>query len=361
MVFIAFMDVKTTLKDFKKKIDKEIEIYLDKAIEESAKEDDLIAEALQYVKKMVLAGGKRLRPAFMYYGYMGAGGKEDEKIIKTAVSIELIHAFLLIHDDIIDRDSKRHGIETVNFRYQKIGKNIFPGSDHRHFGDSMGIIIGDMVGALGNQIIFNSGFDAELVMKALDKLQSIVSMTVIGEAQDVYMEYNKKASEKDILKMYENKTAKYTIEGPLHLGAVLGGADDKMLKNLSSYAIPIGIAFQIQDDILGIFGSEEKLGKSVGSDIREGKQTILIVKAKEKADKKQGKILENVFGKNSLTSGDIQDFREIIKDTGSLEYAKNLASRLIAEGKKELEKAEVSPETKNFLLGVADYMVNREL
>src|SRR4030042_6057598 len=111
------------------------------------------------------------------------------------------------------------------------------------------------------------------------------------------MEYKKKTTEKEVLKMYEYKTAKYTIEGPLHLGAILAGADDKLLKTFSAYAIPVGIAFQIQDDILGLFGDEKKLGKPVGSDIRQGKFTILAAKAVEKASGKQKKIIKNILGK----------------------------------------------------------------
>jgi geranylgeranyl diphosphate synthase type I len=355
------MNIQKTLLDFKSKIDPEIEKYLNSAIAEARERDLFVSEALKYVKKMILAGGKRLRPALMYYGYIGAGGKDRKKILETAASIELIHFFLLIHDDIIDKDNKRHGIDTMHFHYDKMGKLIFRGSDSGHFGNSMAIIIGDMVSALGNQLLFNSKFDAGLVIKALIKLQRIVSNVVIGQSQDVYIEYRKKASEREVLKMYENKTAKYTIEGPLHLGAILAGAKDELLDALSKYAVPVGIAFQIQDDILGIFGSEKKLGKPVGSDIEEGKQTLLVVKAGEKADRSQLKKMNYLLGKPNLNHREIEEFRNIITDTGSLDYAKNLARKLITKGKQALISAKIKKETKDFLLGIADYMISREL
>ena len=355
-----FMDIQKALADFKKKIDPEIEKYLNKAIKEGSERDRFVADSLKYVKKIALAGGKRLRPALMYYGYLAVNGKEKNKIIRTAVSVELIHIFLLIHDDIIDKDNKRHGIDTIHFRYQKLGEKLFPKDDSKHFGNSMGIIVGDMVSALGNQIIFNSEFSPALIVNALSKLQSVVSMTVIGEAQDVYIGYKGKASEKEILEMYKNKTAKYTVESPLHLGAILGGADDKILKSLSRLAIPIGIAFQIQDDILGVFGSEKKLGKSVGSDIKEGKQTILVSKAIENSGYSQKKMLNNLLGKNDLTTGDVKKFREIIIKTKSLDYAQDMAQKFISQGKREIEKARISKKARDFLLGIADYMANRE-
>ncbi|PIR73608.1 MAG: polyprenyl synthetase family protein [Candidatus Moranbacteria bacterium CG10_big_fil_rev_8_21_14_0_10_35_21] len=357
---IETMDVKKELADFKKKIDKEIEDYFDATIKEVAKIDLITTDSLRYVKKIILAGGKRLRPAFMFYGYLAAGGKEKEKILKTAVSIELIHMFLLIHDDIIDRDGKRHGMETVNLHYEKIGKKLFPKNSVDHFGNSMAIIIGDMVGALGNQIIFNSSFDSKIILKALYKLQNIVSLTVVGQTKDIYIEYRQKASEEEILKMYEYKTARYTVEGPLHLGAILGGTDENFLKNLSLFAVPIGIAFQIQDDILGIFGSEKKIGKEVGSDIKGGKETLLVEKAKEKGTPAQKKILEALLGSKNIKSADIEKFRSIILETGALEYAQKLSRDLIAQGKDSLEKMEFNSEAKEFLLGLADYMAERE-
>lgn len=355
------VDIQNVLADFKVKINKEIEIYFDRAIRDSSRRDVFIADALKYVKKATLSGGKRLRAAFMYYGYLAAGGKERQKILKTAVSIELIHMFLLIHDDIMDKDDRRHGIDTVNSRYQKLGKRLFPKKDYSHFGCSMAIIIGDMIGAMGNQVIFNSNFDARLVFEALTKLQEIVSMTVIGQSKDFYMEFSGKASEKEILKMYEYKTAKYSIEGPLHLGAVLGGADGKILEGLTAYAIPIGIAFQIQDDILGIFGSEKKIGKPLGSDIREGKQTILVAKALAMANQEQLKQIKKILGKENITSNEVADFQNIIKETGALDYAQEMAWSLIKKGKREAEKAGRHKEAKDFLVGIADYMVNREV
>ena len=354
------MSIKS-LDIFKKKFDREIEAYLDLVITDVKKRDGIMAEAARYIKKMALSGGKRLRPALMYYGYLAAGGKEKEKMLKTSVSIELIHLFLLIHDDIIDRDQKRHGLDSMNFRFEKIGGRIFPKKDHAHFGNSMAIIIGDMVGALGNEIIFSSKFQPEYVMRALTMLQRIIWNTVIGQSQDIYIEYRGKASEKEVLKMYENKTARYTVEGPLQLGATLAGADDNFIEKLSRYALPIGTAFQIQDDILGIFGSEKKLGKSVGSDIAEGKQTLLVVKAREKADIVQSRIMKNILGKKDLSQKEIEEFRKIIVETEALDYANNLARKMIQEGKDELGKIKMEPEAKEFLANVADFMIEREL
>ncbi|KKP67962.1 MAG: hypothetical protein UR66_C0009G0052 [Candidatus Moranbacteria bacterium GW2011_GWE1_35_17] len=356
------MDIKEELKKFQDKVNPELKVFFDKNIKDSKENNFITTEALKQVKKITLSGGKRLRPALMYWSYLGVGGQNRKEIIKTSISIELIHMFLLIHDDIIDNDSKRHGVETIHSRYNKIGKIIAKEKrDSVHFGNSMGIVVGDIVCALGNQVLFKSKFNAELVIKALDQLQSIIARVAVGEAQDVFIEHKRMASEKEVLDMYKNKTAKYTIEGPLHLGAILGGASDKLLNKISEFAVPVGIAFQIQDDILGIFGNEKKIGKPVGSDIREGKQTILVVRALKNASKKQKEVLNRLLGKKDISEVEIEEFRKIIRETEALDYSNILAQKLIKEGKEALHNIGFNKESEKTLLALADYMTQREI
>lgn len=355
------MNIQSELGDFKVKVDREIEKYLDQVIEETSQRDLFMAEALRYVKMLILAGGKRLRAAFMYYGYLAGGGMDRERMLRTAVSIELVHIFLLIHDDIIDRDEKRHGVVTAHEHFRILSKKLFLRADSAHFGNSMAIIVGDMVGALGNQIIFESGFPPEHVLRALSKLQEIISFTVVGEAQDIMIEYRGKATEEEILSMYEHKTARYTVDGPLQLGCLLAGGTTELSEMLGRYAIPLGIAFQIQDDILGVFGSEEKLGKPVGSDIEEGKVTILVSKALKLASKKEQKELLAILAKGErLSISDIERFREILKTSGALEAAQVMARAFIEKGKQEILTREFPLESKEFLIGIAEYMEKRD-
>jgi geranylgeranyl diphosphate synthase type I len=356
------MDIQAVLKEYKRKFDVELALYFDRVIAQVQEKDAFVAEALEYVKTFALSGGKRLRSTLMYYGYVAAKGQDAEKMIKAALSVELIHIFLLIHDDIIDRDVLRHGVETVHVHYGKLGKKLFSHIEGDHFGNSIAIIMGDMMHALGNQILFESPFDPALILKALSKLQSIVALTVIGQTKDVYIEYAKQATEEEILRMYEYKTARYTVEGPLHLGAILAGGSETLLDGLSRYAIPIGIAFQIQDDILGIFGSEEKLGKPVGSDIVEGKWTILVAYALELLDAHDKKeFLELLQKGNALTKENARRFRELVSQSGALNRAESLAKRYISEGRQAvLELKDIDTNAQEFLLSVADFMAQRE-
>lgn len=366
------MDAIKELQNHKKIVDRKLaEFFAGKLVE--MKDFGLSArDAVKSIRDLTLAGGKRVRASFMYWGYRAArlaeeasqdevGRKDDEKIIEASMSIELINIFLLIHDDIIDRDDLRHGVETIHKKYERLARRYYKKTDPVHFGNSLALVAGDMAAAFGNEIIFNSKFSPENKQRALLKLQEIVVNTVAGEILDVMLEAKGRASEKEILEVHRNKTAKYTVEGPLHLGALLAGAEKKELDILSDYAIPVGIAFQIQDDVLGAFGNEKKLGKPVCSDLREGKQTLLIVKAVEKGSWQDKLELGKLLGNKNATTKEIEKFRSIICNTGSLAYSRELARKYVEKGKAAIEKSGFSEDVKEFLAGIADYIVNREV
>jgi geranylgeranyl diphosphate synthase, type I len=356
------MDAIELLKKFKTRLEPFLEAYFEKKMRQAGEIDSIAEEAVGMIRNYTLSGGKRIRPAVLYYGYLAAGGEDGDKIAEASMSMELLHSFLLIHDDIIDKDASRHGVATIHERYKKIGKKYSIAKDSDHFGNSMAIISGDLAASMACDIIFNADFPSDVVLKALDKLQKIVFVTIPGEMIDVIMSYAGEASEEQILKMHEGKTARYTFEGPLHLGCLLAGADENLLKNFSAYALPLGKAFQIKDDILGVFGNEKKLGKPVGSDIIEGKQTLLLIKALENGDKKQKEAIKKYLNKENLSEKEIDDFRKIVIDTGSLEYSENLARNFVAESLEALAKIDFkNGEAKEFLSGIADYIVNREV
>lgn len=356
------MDAIEMLKKYKKRVEPCLKNYFDRVTRESEKNDFLTKQAVKIIADFTLADGKRIRPALIYYGYLASGGKEGKEILEASISIELIHSFLLIHDDIIDRDEKRHGVPTVHEKYRKIGKRIAPDKDSVHFGNSMAIITGDMAYAMANEVIFNSKFPPEIIIKALDKLQSIVYHTIVGQMQDVVMENKGYASEKEILHMFEGKTSRYTFEGPLHFGSILSGNGEGLLKDFSNYSLPLGKAFQIQDDILGVFGDEKKMGKPVGSDIIEGKQTLLLLKALQKGNNIEKKKIKKYLGKKDLSKNELDEFRQIIRKTGSLEYSQDLAKKFVGEALLALEGVKfINKEAKFFLEGIAKYIIERDV
>jgi len=354
------------LKKYKKRVDKKLDKYLKENIKKANLVDPLGGKAINFIHDFTLSGGKRLRPALMYYGFLGAGKEDCEEIVEASMSIEMAHSFLLIHDDIIDRDTKRHGVDTLHEKYKKFGKFFIKDKKElEHFGNSMAIIAGDRAMFMANEILFNAKFPPKKILASLNRLQHIVSQTIPGEMLDVVMEFKGKATEKEVLKMHESKTARYTFEGPIQLGYALAKKDGiiskEELQKITNYALPLGKAFQIRDDILGVFGDEKKLGKPVGSDIIEGKQTLLLIKAMQNADKNQLKELKNAIGNKSVTKKQIENFREIIKETGSLDYSVKFSRNLVLEAKTAFKKANLkNSEAINFFEGIADYIIHRQ-
>lgn len=356
------MQAKEYLNNYKKELEPLLKEYFKEKKENFKKVDYLAEEAVKIIEKFTLSGGKRIRPAMVYYGFLLGGGEVNEenkrKILEASMAIELIHSFLLIHDDIIDRDAKRHGMETIHEYYKKIAEKFFPKIDKNHFGNSMAIIVGDLAASMANEILFKSKFTPEVILKALQHLQKIVYTTIPGEMLDVVMEAKGSSTEKEILRMHEGKTAFYTFEGPLHLGAILAGNNsEKLLKDISQYSNAVGKAFQIRDDILGVFGDEEKIGKPVGSDIIENKQTLLVIKVLESGNSKQKLKLKELLGKKNLSLEELGIFRKILVETGSLKYSEDLAKKYSEDSFEVLTQIDTqSEEGRDFLYEIAKYV-----
>ncbi|MDF1498723.1 MAG: polyprenyl synthetase family protein [Patescibacteria group bacterium] len=355
------MKIEDHLVKLKEDIDNELREYFECKIEKIKKKNDLceLVGMTENLEKFILSSGKRIRPILFYYGYILANGKNIKEILKTSISIEFIHSYFLIHDDIIDRDDFRHGNFSMHHSYAKKAEEEFKNIDSDHFGISMGIIVGDLSSAFGYEILNSSKFKKTLKTKALSKLDKIICDTIFGQALDLNLEQNKNYCIDEIFEMQTCKTAKYTIEGPLHLGAILAGADNDFLDSLSKFAIPLGIAFQIQDDIIGVFGDKVKIGKPVGSDIMEGKKTLLLAKAVENADDTQKKILDKSLGNKNISIKDIDNVKDIIINTGSLEFSNKKALELVENAKKEIKNISISKENVKFLNNFADFIVNR--
>jgi len=359
------MNAKEYLKEYRDEINPLLKDYFREKRVSFKEVDPLAEEAVKVLERFTMSGGKRVRPAMVYYGYLLGGGDikrgRKENILKASMAIELIHSFLLVHDDIIDRDAKRHGVATIHEHYKLIAKRIFPKTDKDHFGNSMAIIVGDLAASMANEILFESNFPPETIIRALKQLQKIVYTTIPGEMLDVVMEAKGEATEEEILKMHEGKTAFYTFEGPLHLGIILANNKSKdLLDDVSDYSKSIGKAFQIRDDILGVFGDEKKLGKPVGSDVVEGKQTLLVIKALENGNKDQRETLEDLLGKKDLSFSELELFRKVVKETDSLRYSEELARELSREAFDALETLSSSnKEGRDFLEKIAKYISTR--
>lgn len=355
------MDAQKTLKEFKKDLDKELKQYLDLKIDEANNLSPKAAVLMEHISDLTLRGGKRIRAALLFYSYLAHGGRDRKMALLVSMSMEMAETYLLIHDDIMDDDSLRRGGTTIHANYEQMCKTKYRRkADPYRLGNSMGILAGDIACAFSNEIIANSKFKDQNIKNALSELNRVYAIEGYGQALDVFAELDSETSKNDVDLVQRLKTVPYTFEGPTKIGAILAGAKQKDIARLEQYSIDLGTAFQIQDDILGMFSSEEKLGKPVTSDLEEGKKTLLILDALEKAEPAQKEIICKNLGNKKATFSDLEDVRRVIEETGSLNYSIQLAKKLAERAKITIEKSKLKKEGKDFLSGVAEYVINRE-
>ncbi len=305
-----------------------------------------------------LRPAKRLRGSFVNYAYALSGKEIDERVWRAAMAVEIVHTALLMHDDFMDRDDVRRGGPTTHKFYEK------KAGGNGHYGETMAVGVGDAVLCLGFELLEDCGFEAEKVVEVMKKMLRGIAITGYGQAYDVTLEVEKKWTEEDVVSLHKAKTGIYTYENPLLIGAILGGIDLEAREILSHYASDGGVAFQLQDDILGVFGTEEDTGKSADSDLRQGKCTLLVLKALEMGSVKQKKAVEVVWGKMEAGRGELDLAKKAIEASGALEYNRNLAreyAKKAAKTAESLRKLRLNEEAVDYIQGIAEYMVEREV
>ncbi len=276
------------------------------------------------------------------------------------MTMEMAETYLLIHDDIMDNDILRRGGITIHHSYREICENHYPHTNSRLFGTSMGILAGDIACSFSNELIANARFRDRDKNRALIELNKIYTTEGFGQAMDILAGVENHVSADTVIKIQQLKTVPYTFDGPIKIGAILAGAKEINVQKLSRYSVPLGTAFQIQDDILGMFGSEEKLGKPVTSDIKEGKKTLLIIDALKHASPQQKEIINLNLGNRRVTINGLKNVRKVIEETGSLAMSEKLATALVKKAILALQNIPLKKEGKDFLMDIADYMIKRE-
>jgi geranylgeranyl diphosphate synthase type I len=289
------------------------------------------------------AGGKRIRPALVLTACEAVGG-DPGKILSAAASVEMLHTFTLVHDDIMDDDKLRRGKPTV----------------HALWGVNMGIIVGDTLYAKAFESIVDArknGIPEGKVLDALEAFNHANAEIHEGQMMDMFFEDRDEVSEREYFTMIEKKTGAL-IEASLKIGAILGGGEPREVQALASYGRDVGVAFQIKDDLLDLTGDEKKLGKPVGSDIRQGKKSVIIVHAIASAAPEKKKRILATLKAGECSQATVREVIGILKETGSIAYAQETLSKLIAASKKSL-KPIAKGSSKDVLIGLADYIIER--
>jgi geranylgeranyl diphosphate synthase type I len=323
----------------------------------------LAHEVFDAVAAFTLGPGKRLRPVLMMTGYRAAGGEDEEAILAASCCLELTQTMLLIHDDIMDKSDLRRGRPAMHAEFaQRYGSGAVQSrvSDPAHFGLALAIAAGDLAGQLALRALASAGFSSGCAMRALDVYTAMTRDVCYGQVLDMHAgDPYMRLTEQDIMTIHRYKTARYTTEGPLHLGAVLAWASESVLSLLSAYALPLGQAFQLQDDLLGVFGSEDETGKPSDADLKQGKRTLLVLKALEWGTPPGKAALTAALGNAGATPAQVEAARRALEDSGARRYCQQRAAELVTEACLALDEAHLEARADGFLRALADYIVAR--
>jgi geranylgeranyl diphosphate synthase type I len=301
----------------------------------------------------LLAGGKRLRPAFCYWGWRGAGGEDVPAIVDAATSLELLQACALIHDDVMDGSDTRRGQPAVHRRFASLHRGSSWLGDPEGFGVGAAILLGDLCLSWADEKLFSTDLPAETLLRAKPVYDLMRTELMAGQYLDLLEQAMGGGSTDRASRVIRYKSAKYTIERPLHLGAVLAGAPQELLDAYSGYGLPLGEAFQLRDDVLGVFGDPEETGKPAGDDLREGKRTVLIAAALDRASPAQAALVRRHLGDPSLGTEGVDDLRAVIQESGALDHVEALVTQRTEEALAALDAGPVEEPARDVLARLA--------
>ncbi len=358
------MEFNHIIKKYRNIVDKELNIFFGNKINNA--KDKFLRECYRYIKEFSLREGKRIRPIAAIMAYKAVNDFGEEKIYPVSIVPELIHASTLIHDDVMDEDFLRRNRDTMHKIFEKYFKKNFSDTDYngdlfssysKRFSLSMAILQGNIVNLLSNSCILESKLDENKKNKAIGIFNDAYCKTNEGQILDLLISAKGKAAEEDYIMMALCKTGPL-ISASVKFGAMLNDAKDFQIDALGGYANSVAIAFQIYDDIMDL-GNAIGKGRKIGTDVRKGNKTMIVVKALGKCNEEQKELLLSVLGNYNALDSDIKGFIGVIKDTGALDYAKEYANKKIIEAKEYIKKANLNEEGNGFFNEFAEYAASR--
>lgn len=328
----------------------------------------------------LLQGGKRFRAQFCYWAWAAtldrggqrlvAGERERsaEAMVGITAALEMFHAAALVHDDLLDQSDTRRGQPAIHKRFEEQHRlSGWAGSAER-YGQAGAVLVGDLMLGWSSEI-FGSALlgapNSTIEAACRDEFSKMRVEVMAGQFLDVLEEnaahtrpIGEAVSRANRVMLY--KTAKYSLEAPLLIGASFAGAEGGLLRGFSSFGIPLGMAFQLRDDILGVFGDPEVTGKPAGDDLREGKRTVLVALTRETLPTTMAKLFDEMVGDRELEAEQLEFLQQTIKDSGALAKTEKLIEEYAAESLAALDSLELNERGKNQLQALAEKVINRQ-
>ncbi|WP_219416590.1 polyprenyl synthetase family protein [Pseudonocardia nigra] len=335
--------------------------YVGSRAADTAAIDPAFADAAEALTEFVLSGGKRIRPTFAWWGWRGAGGAVDAPeavaVLKAISALELIQACALIHDDLIDASETRRGRPTVHVRFaRRHAAQRWRGSPAR-FGAAAAILLGDLALSWADDMLRSAGLPQPARDRASLPWEAMRTEVLGGQYLDVLHQSTGEMSARSAMQVNRYKTAAYTVERPLHLGAAIAGAGPELTASYRRFGADIGVAFQLRDDLLGVFGDPEVTGKPAGDDLREGKQTLLVAIAVERAEERgrtaAREAVTAALGDPDLDTAGVERVRDLLTELGAVQAVEQRIAALTGSALDALSAAEVAEPAASQLADLA--------
>ncbi|MGQ0632159.1 MAG: polyprenyl synthetase family protein [Sporichthyaceae bacterium] len=310
-------------------------------------------------------GGKLLRPAFCYWGYRAAGGIDDSSdrgIISAAAALELLHVSALIHDDVMDASDRRRGVPAAHVQLARGHRDAGWAGDPDRFGAAAAVLLGDLCLGWADEMLRGAALPPAQILAGLEVYERMRTEVMGGQYLDLVAQADVGAtSVTRSTRVLHFKTAKYSVERPLHLGVALAGGGPELTGALSAFGVPLGEAFQLRDDLLGVFGDPLLTGKPAGDDLREGKRTVLAATALDLAAPAERATLERLLGDPLLDEAGVETLRAILESTGAREGVEKLIDARSGEAGDALALAPIrDPAARDALAGLVDAVIRRD-
>lgn len=336
-------------QDLRARVDAALTGFLSSVRVDVGAADPAALPMIDELSRVVDAGGKRLRPMFCFWGHRAAGGPDTDAVVRAGAALELLHTFAIVHDDIMDGSPLRRG---------RAASHVAMGEGR--FGTSAAILTGDLAFALADRMLIESGFDGPRLSAAFDWFNKMRLEVIAGQFADLVAAERREADEPAARRIAALKSGAYTVEKPLAIGAALAGASGDVIAALTAFGAPLGEAFQIRDDVLGAFGEPSVTGKDAEGDLREGKRTVLVAKARALATPEDRAFLDAALGSPDLTHGDVERLREVLRSSGGLAGTLALIDELHGKALAALDAAPFDDHAKGALRLLAETAVARD-
>ena len=351
------LEAREALSSFRKQIDTDIEEFLDSACSYIGSIGPELLPVAESMRHFLTDGGKRFRPVLGVIGSIAVDGTQpDGPIFRAVAALEFLHACALIHDDVMDGSDTRRGNPAIHRKFEAMHRDASLAGDSARYGEASAILLGDLALIWADLALHKAGLSSERLLSVIPIYDELRVELMAGQYLDIYEQSLASTDAARSLKVANFKSGKYSIERPLHFGAKLAFATEPTLAALSRYGIPIGEAFQLRDDILGVFGDPSETGKPAGDDLREGKRTVLIALAAEKSG--GSKILSRI-GDPNLDSRAIDELRDLITSSGALDKVEEMITARATLAEDALSSNAIADEAKPLLRVMAQMALVR--